>query len=124
MVAETLQFPDASDPVLRGQHVTFTIRLWLNGDVVVYQTFEKVEIPSFGVRGAVIDLKRVVGEVEVQARETLTVELLVGKWALEPSSPEFLRFQHRLDGDASRWIGTKVPALAHPWRLWYGIQDA
>ena len=124
VVAETLQLPDSSDPVLIDGHVTLTIRIRLDDSVVAYQTLEGARLPSFEVRGSTIDLSSDVGEVEVQTGESLWIEVLAGRWTSEGANPEVVRFRDTLRGDASNWIGKHVPARSQVWRLWYRIEGA
>jgi hypothetical protein len=124
VVAETLQFPEPSDPVLIGGHVTFTIRIRLDESIVAHQILEGVKVPAFEARGCVIDLSRDVGEVEVQSGESLSIEVLVGSRTSKQANPEVMRFSDTLRGDASNWIGKSVPARSQAWRLWYRIEES
>jgi hypothetical protein len=124
VVAETLQLPEPSDPVLIGGSVTFTIRIKLDESVVAHQILEAVEVPAFEPRGSVIDLSRDVGEVDVQSGESLSIEVLVGSWTSEEANAEVIRFKDTLRGDASTWIGKSVPARSQAWRLWYRIEES
>lgn len=123
VVAETLQLPDPSDPVLLDREVTLTIRIKLDLSVVAHQIIEGVELPASDERGSVIDLRRDVGEVGVQTGESLSIEVLVGSWTSEEVNPEVIRFKDTLRGDASKWIGKSIPARSQAWRLWYRIEE-
>jgi hypothetical protein len=124
VVAEALQFPDASDPALIGRRVTLTVRIKVDATVLAYEILEDIDLPSFKARGGVIDLSRDVGEIEVQTGESLSVEVLVGRWTWEEAGAEAIRFSDTLRGDASRWIGKIAPARSQAWRLWYSIEEA
>ena len=124
IVAETLQLPDPKDPVLIGDHVTITIRVRLDGDVVGCRTFEGIELPSLDERGGVLQLNCDLGKVEVQTNETLTIEVLAGCWKSTAPDPEVFRFRETLRSDPSSWIGKRVPARAQAWRLWYRIEES
>jgi hypothetical protein len=125
VVAESLQLPDPTDPALLGRHVTLTIRIKLDADVVAHKVLEEVELPAFDARGGVIEFSRCdVGEVEVQTGENLTIEVLVGSWTSKEPNPEALRFVDTLQGEASSWIGKSVPARSQAWRLWYRLEES
>jgi hypothetical protein len=124
VVAETLQLPDASDPVLLDRHVTLTIRLKLDDSIVAHQIIESVELPAFNERGSVIDLSRDVAALAVQTGESLSIEVIAGSWTSEEADPELIRFTETLRGDASKWIGKNLPARSQAWRLWYRIEEA
>jgi hypothetical protein len=124
VVAETLQLPDPGDPVLIDGNFTLTIRIRLDDSVVAYRALEVLELPAFEKRGSIIDLSSDVGEVEVQTAESLSIEVLAGRWTSEGADPEVIRFTDTLRGDASSWIGKHVPARSQAWRLWYRIEES
>jgi hypothetical protein len=124
-VAESLQLPDPTDPALLGRHVTLTIRIKLDDDVVAHKILEGLELTAVEARGRVIEFSRCdVGEVEVQTGESLTIEVLVGSWPSNEANPEAFRFVDTVRGDASGWIGKSVPARSQAWRLWYRIEES
>ena len=123
VVAEALQFPDATDPALFSRRVTLTIRIKLDSTVLAYQILEDIALPSFKAHGGIIELNRQVGEIEVQTGESLTVEVLMGRWQSEAADSEAIRFSDTLRGKASTWIGKIAPARSQAWRLWYSIED-
>jgi hypothetical protein len=123
VVAETLQFPDATDPALSGRHVTFTIRIKRDASVAAYEVLDDIDVPSFKPGGGIIVLSRGVGVIEVQTGERLSVEVLAGRWTTEEAEHEAIRFSDTLRGDASNWIGAITPARSQAWRLWYSIRD-
>lgn len=123
VVAEAVQFPDATDPALFGRRVTLTIRIKLDSTVLAYQILEDIDLPSFNAHGGIIELNRQVGEIEVQTGESLSVEVLMGRWKSEAADSEALRFSQTLRGNASKWIGKTAPARSQAWRLWYSIED-
>jgi hypothetical protein len=122
IVAERLQLPDPKDPALGDGQAMFTIRLRLGGTVVAHEVIEDVEVPSFGDRGAVIGLDRVLYEGVVQSGERLLLELAVGSAGADPASPDRVRFNATLGGDPSTWVGLHEPSAAHKWRLWYRVE--
>jgi hypothetical protein len=124
VVAEAVQFGDASDPVLFGRHVTLTIRIKLDATVLAYEILEDIDLQSFKARGGIVDLSRNVGEIEVQTGESLSVEVLVGRWKSEEADPEAIRFSDTLRGDISNWVGKIAPSRSQAWRLWYSIQSS
>jgi hypothetical protein len=124
IVAETLQFPDPSDPALLDRRVMLTIRIKLDGSVVAYQALQGVEIPALDERGSVIELRHDLGEVAVQTGESLSIEVLVGNWTSEKVNPEVIRFEDTLRGDIATWIGKRMPARSQAWRLWYTIEES
>jgi hypothetical protein len=124
VVAETLQLPEPSDPVLIAGHVALTVRIRLDDSVVAHHILECVEVPSFEARGSIIDLSCDVGEVEVQTGESLSIEVLAGSYTSEEVNPEVIRFKDTLRGDASKWIGKRTPARSQAWRLWYRIEES
>jgi len=123
VVAETLQLPDPGDPVLLERHLTLTIRIALDRTVMAYEIIEGIAVPAYDQRGSIIELNRGAGEIEVQAAESLSIEVLAGPWTSEEATPEAVRFNDTLHGDASTWIGRHVPARTQAWRLWYRIEE-
>ncbi|MEP7274515.1 MAG: hypothetical protein ABI882_23695, partial [Acidobacteriota bacterium] len=123
IVAEALQLPEPSDPALIGHRVTLTIRIRLDESVAVHQVLEDIELPPFDERADIIDLSRDLGEVEVQRGESLSIEVLVGSWNSEEVDPEVIRFTDTLRGDASKWIGKRIPERSQAWRLWYKLEE-
>jgi hypothetical protein len=124
IVAESLQFPDGSDPALIGPRVTLTVRIKLDATVLAYEVLEELSLPRFAERGGLVDLRRDVGHVDVQTGENLSVEVLAGRWTSGEANPDALRFFDTLRGDVSQWIGTNAPARSQLWRLWYRIEEA
>jgi hypothetical protein len=123
IVAERLQFPDATDPVLANEPLTLTARVLLDGSVLATLDLDDVELPQFDARGGVIPLEEIeLAEMVVQDGERLTVELLVGTWSEGYVDPQFVRFADTLSGDVSGWLGRHPPHPAQPWRLWYRIE--
>lgn len=122
VVAESLQFPDATDPALLVRPMTLTIRIKLDSTVLAYQIVES-DLPSFTAQGGIMELNRQVGEIDVQTGESLSVEVLVGRWKSEEADSEAIRFNDTLRGNASKWIGKIAPARLQAWRLWYSIKD-
>lgn len=124
IVAERLQFPDATDPVLANGPLTLTARFLLDGSVLATLDLNDVELPHFDARGGVITLEEIeLAEMVVQDGERLTVELLVGTWSEGYVDPQFVRFADTLSGDVSGWLGRHPPQQAQPWRLWYRIEQ-
>ncbi len=123
VVAEALQFPDATDPALFGRRVTLTIRIKLDSTVLAYQIVEGIDLPLFKEHGVIIELNRQVGEIDVQTGESLSVEVLMGRWKSQDPGSEAIRFSDTLRGNASTWIGKIAPARSQAWRLWYSIGD-
>jgi hypothetical protein len=124
IVAERLQFPDATDPVLANGPLTLTARVLLDGSVLATLVLDDVELPQFDARGGVITLEEIeLAEMVVQDGERLTVELLVGTWSKGYVDPQFVRFADTLSGDVSGWLGRHPPHQAQPWRLWYRIEQ-
>jgi hypothetical protein len=124
VVAERLQFPDASDPTLADGHLTLTGRVRLDGSVIAARTLEGLEIPALGARGGLLDLDWELANVLVQTGERLTVELLIGRWTWDEVESELVRFEDAIDGDPSGWVGNHTPKRTQPWRLWYRIERA
>jgi hypothetical protein len=122
-VAEALQLPDPSDPVLLDRQVTLTIRIKLDDSVAAHKTLEGVELPAFDERGSIIELSRDMGEIAVQTGERLSIEVLAGSWTSEEVNPEVIRFTDTRSGDISQWIGKSIPARSQAWRLWYRIEE-
>lgn len=124
IVAESLQFPDATDPVLANGPLTLTARVLLDGSVLATLVLDDVELPQFDARGGVITLEEIeLAEMVVQDGERLTVELLVGTWSKGYVDPQFVRFADTQSGDVSGWLGRHPPHQAQPWRLWYRIEQ-
>jgi hypothetical protein len=120
VVVDRLQFPDPGDPALIGRRVLLTIRIRLNESVVAHHVLD-VDVPRFDHRGGIIDLKRDIGEVDVHAGERFSIEVLAGHWQSQEVDPGVVRFTDTRSGNASEWIGPRVPARSQTWRLWYHI---
>ena len=88
------------------------------------QIIEGIEIPASDERGTVINLNYDLGEVVVQNRESLSIEVLVGTWTKVTVNPEVIRFEDTLRENVSNWIGKHTPARSQPWRLWYRIEES
>jgi len=124
IVAEGLQFPDATDPVLANGPLTLTARVLLDGSVRATLVLDDVELPQFDARGGVVTLgETALAGMVVQDGERLTVELLVGTWSEGYVDPQFVRFADTQSGDVSGWLGRHPPHQAQPWRLWYRIEQ-
>jgi hypothetical protein len=121
IVAERLQLPDASDPVLLDDQLSLTLRVRLDEAVIATHTIEQLGIPPFGVHGALIDLRQDLAWATVQTGQILSIEVLVGAWRFDEMGPEVMRFREELTGDPSGWLGRHAPGRAQPWRLWYRI---
>jgi hypothetical protein len=126
VVAEALDVPDSNDPAILRGPATVTLRLRRDDDPVppTPQCLATVELPSFLVHGGLNELGFVVGEVEVQTGESLSVEVLVGRHGARAAPAEAVRFNDTLVGDAAGWIAGHAPARSQPWRLWYRIEEA
>ena len=124
IVAESLQFPDATDPELANGPLTLTARVFLDGSVRAIRVLDDVELPEFDAHGGVITLgETTLAEMVVQDGERLTVELLAGTWSAGYVDPQFVRFADTQGGDVSGWLGSHPPHLAQPWRLWYRVEQ-
>jgi hypothetical protein len=123
VLAARMQFPEADDPALIGDQLTFTIRVTLDSEVVACRTFEDMKVPSFGPRGGILDLGNVViGEFDVYAGETLSVEALAGNGESTDDLGETLRFRDAVRVDHSNLVGGRGPARRQVWRLWYSVE--
>jgi hypothetical protein len=124
VVIESLQVPDPADPALKDGQVVITIRTLQDGDPTTPEPGqENFSFPTFEVRAGYNELNRKLGEVQMQTGESLTVEVLVGKWGAQRPHAESIRFTETLRGDARNWVGSRTPARSHAWRLWYRIED-
>jgi hypothetical protein len=123
VIAERLQLPDPGDPALLDGKLTLTLQVKLSDSIVARQVLEGVELPSFDVRGAIVDIHRAMDYVAVQFGESLSIEVLAGAWSSGKTDAEALRFQDVLHGDASQWHGRRSPARSQAWRLWYSIEE-
>ena len=122
VVAERLQLPTPTDPVLVDGTITFTTRLSFAGTVAAVETFAKLRVPDFEPRGAVVALDRVVYEGFVQSGERPTLEVITGEHHLGTIEPESVMFTDTLEGEPSSWIGRHAPSRHQRWRLWYRIE--
>jgi hypothetical protein len=120
IIPERLQFPTESDPSLHANSLSFTVRILIKGLVIASQIVE-IDIPKFNQRGALVPLKIKPFQIQVQTGEELKVEVLVGKWWLERVDAELIRFEDTLKEKPSLWIGSHLPGISQPWRLWYSV---
>ena len=142
VVAERLQLPDRTDPVLANERFTVTARVALNGSVSGAEVIRQIEIPSSEPAGAMIDLDRVLYEGVVQTGESLTIEILTGEAGRDVAptivsgsrrrSPATRQagsvFIPRLDtirgvfGTASRSLATELTNSSSRWRsVWASL---
>jgi len=122
IVAERLQFPDPTDPVLADGHLTLTIRLRIGGVIVASEVLDGIGVSSLQPGGIFVALDRVLYQGLVQERERLVLDIFTGAAGREPVASERLRFEETLDGKPSTWIGRHIPNSTQPWRLWYRIE--
>ena len=132
VVAERLQLPDPTDPVLvdirraavkaGSTRFTITLRIALAGSVVTQAVMDDLEFPSFQLGGAFIDIDRDLYGGVVQSGESLVVEVVTGAAGPGQSAGEQVRFTDTLDGEPSNWVGSHSPSRSQLWRLWYRIE--
>jgi hypothetical protein len=122
VVAARLQLTDPTDSVIVDGRITLTARVKVGESVVAFEVIDRLETPPFEASGAFADLDRVLLETSLQSGESLTVEVLAGKWGLDAVRPEHVRFTETLLGDPSTWLGIHVPSSAQAWRLWYRVE--
>ena len=119
IVAERLQFPDASDPAVANTNrigpLTITLTVALTGSATAYTVIDQIEIPTFQSGGAFVDLDRVLYQGVVQSGESLVVQVVAG--AAGPAvADDQVRFTDTIDGNPSNWIGSHTPSRRQAWR--------
>jgi hypothetical protein len=124
IVAERLQLTDPTDPLLIEGYLTLTVRARVEDSMIAGAVLEEIEVPQAEPRGLVVPLDLELGPFDVMDGDRLTVEVLPAaeEVALPPVQPA--RFTHTLEGRPVDWLGPHRPDTAHPWRLWYRIEQA
>jgi hypothetical protein len=124
VVAERLQFPDPTDPVLAKGPFTITLRVSLGNVVILNEVIDHIEVPSFHPAGGILELDRILYDGLVQSGEMFVVEVIAGTAGSGQVDAERLRFTDTLNSDPRSWIGEQAPSRNQLWRLWYRIEKS